>query len=140
MNRKSHQKQREIRQQCQKEKMKADLKLKRREIDFHSRKYHELLLKSEEASAELDYLLESHPKFATASFQQKIIYICILFVLPCAYIFNVLLIYSPAEYLIEQSLGNSLLAKPLTLLVPIVFVAFEIGLSTLVYMVKDRDE
>ena len=131
---------RKIRHKLTKEKQINELKHIKLQIDLLSSKYYEAKQKLEQYQAELTYLIETQPHLATASFQQIVGYIFILGIPICAYFFNILLIFRPAEYLIEQSLGESIIAKIATLLVPIIFVAFELGLATIVYLVRDRHQ
>ena len=135
-----HHKKRKIRQNKAKDKLINKLKQIKLEIDLHSFQYYELIIKLEQYQQELEELIETQPDLATASFQQKIGYFFILGIPICAYFFNVLLIFRPAEYLIEQSLGESVIGKIATLLVPIIFVAFELGLATIIYLVQDHNK
>lgn len=129
-----------IRHKIAKEKLINTLKQIKLQIDLLSYQYYRAILILEEYQADLEDLIDTHPNLAIASFQQKIGYLFILLIPICAYFFNVLLIFRPAEYLIEQSLGASFISKIATLFVPVLFVAFELGLATIIYQIQDRNK
>jgi hypothetical protein len=107
-------------------------------IDTHSYRYHQEVAEGEIASLALKRLIDTHHNLASATLPIKVGYVLILFLPLCTYLLNVLLIYRPTEYLVEQSLGINLIATIAKYVVPLVIVLFELGLATTIYTVIDE--
>lgn len=130
----------QIRQKNTQEKLREELKNLKSKIDLLSFQYYLAIAKLEEYQEELADLINTQPQLAITTLQQKIGFLFVLGIPVCAYFFNVLLIFRPAEYLIEQSLGESFIGGIAALFVPIIFVAFELGLASILYQIQDRDK
>ena len=129
--------------QCDRERQQEQLRREiledKEKIDTHSYRYHQEVDESETASLALKRLIGNHSDLASATLPIKVGYILILFIPLCAYLINILLIYRPTEYLVEQSLGINPIANFAKYVVPLVIVLFEMGLATTIYTVIDKN-
>jgi hypothetical protein len=125
--------------QRQQEQIRREILEDKEEIDTHSYRYHREIAESETASLALERLIDTHRDLASATLPIKVGYILILFIPLCAYLINILLIYRPTEYLVEQSLGINPIANFAKYIVPLVIVLFEMGLATTIYTVIDKN-
>lgn len=125
--------------QRQQEQVRREILEDKEKIDTHSYRYHREIAESETASLALERLIDTHRDLASTTLPIKVGYILILFIPLCAYLINVLLIYRPTEYLVEQNLGINPIASFAKLIVPLVLLLFEMGLATTTYTVIDKN-
>jgi len=110
-------------------------------LDESCDKTKENLSKIEQRKEWINECLETNPELVSATISQKLIYACLCLIIPCAYLINVLLIYRPVEYLVVQNLGkDSWLTSLAIMTLPLVILLFEIGLSSLIFLVKEKDQ
>ena len=101
----------------------------------------ESLVTGQESTELVLETMRLHPDYVSASLPQQMIYYVVLFAFPCAYLFNLLLIYSPVEFMVSQNLGsNTFWSKLAILVLPAAFLLFEVVLSTLIFLVKDKPQ
>ena len=112
----------------------------RQRIDARSLEYSRLLQKLENYIQKQLALIDRNPEAAGVTGLEKVRYFFVLLIPFCAYFFNVLLIYRPSEFLVQQGIGINAATPRVILSVPIAIALFELGLAILIAMIIDEDK
>ncbi|MEL6499799.1 MAG: hypothetical protein AAFQ23_00130 [Cyanobacteria bacterium J06623_1] len=127
------------RQEAVREQVVRDSEKKRIIVDVKCYEHEASDRKAQQVAWEKEDLRRSHPNYAIATIGDKICYLLMAFVPIIAVVVNILLIYQPAEYLVNQSVKNPFLASILVLFVPVLFVLMVLAIATLVTTIKDEE-